>query len=726
MARTHPTPGSKEPPGPKEPSPPPEGDHPARIAEARGGVLAGYEPPLPTPSFRRLRAFAFDPSLRTHLDTAVMNEITIQVPWECDPETGKSTLKPGPVGEYLEVVDVDPASECVYMPVDLDHPELLAQDGLPPSEGNPKFHQQMVYAVAMTTLRHFESALGRRVLWSPHFLTDAQGNVTDQEYVPRLRIYPHALREANAYYSPEKKALLFGYFPASATDSGDNLPGGMVFTCLSHDIVAHETTHALLDGMHRRYIEASNIDALAFHEAFADIVALFQHFSYPDVLSHEIERTRGDLARQNQLGKLAWQFGNAVGRYGALRDALGQIEPKTRRWQPAKPDPTALSRVTEPHERGSILVAAVFDAFISIYKSRITDLVRIASNGTGVLPSGAIHPDLVARLTREAAVAAKHVLTMCIRALDYCPPVDVDFGDFFRALITADYDLVHDDDRGYRIAVLEAFRRRGIFPAGIRSLSEESLLWYAPTRSEQERYLRFFQSDKPTEGYEKVFETAAKVWKLFPNMGLSADRLTDYKLMRKNCFIVHGWLLDYHDQASAADKELIRKELGLELDAKTAPHTIERSEKDGRPKVEVHSVRSTRRIGPDGERINDLVIEITQKRKGYLDPEFQKAADGDPEKAKAFKPEFTFRGGCTLLIDLRTGRVRYVIGKGVHSEARLAAQRRFLTGNVDLSLRATYLRDPQQLPYLRDPRESATDEPLAMLHRSAGAEEKER
>ena len=30
----------------------------------------------------------------------------------------------------------------------------------------------------------------------------------------RLRIYPHALREANAYYSPEKKALLFGYFPA--------------------------------------------------------------------------------------------------------------------------------------------------------------------------------------------------------------------------------------------------------------------------------------------------------------------------------------------------------------------------------------------------------------------------------------------------------------------------------------------------------------------------------
>src|SRR6185295_7789407 len=101
-------------------------------------------------------------------------------------------------------------------------------------EGNPQFHQQMVYAVAMTTIRNFERALGRCILWSPHRLEDHEGG-HEQEYVDRLRIYPHALRQANAFYSPQKKALLFGYFQASRSNPGSNLPGGTVFACLSHD-----------------------------------------------------------------------------------------------------------------------------------------------------------------------------------------------------------------------------------------------------------------------------------------------------------------------------------------------------------------------------------------------------------------------------------------------------------------------------------------------------------
>ena len=87
------------------------------------------------PPFRSLRAFSIDPSLATDFETAPISEVTIQVPWE--------KLGPGPSGEYLDVIDVDPGSGCFYSPVDLNDPSLLAQNGLTPSEGTPQFHQQI-------------------------------------------------------------------------------------------------------------------------------------------------------------------------------------------------------------------------------------------------------------------------------------------------------------------------------------------------------------------------------------------------------------------------------------------------------------------------------------------------------------------------------------------------------------------------------------------------------
>src|SRR5687768_2753554 len=114
---------------------------------------------LTSPPARNLKIFAFDPGVAAQTDTVGIGEITISVPWESD-------LQPGPVGEYIEVVDADPASGVFYEPVDLNDPRLLAQNGLAPSERNPQFHRQMVYAVAMTTINHFEQALGRVALWS--------------------------------------------------------------------------------------------------------------------------------------------------------------------------------------------------------------------------------------------------------------------------------------------------------------------------------------------------------------------------------------------------------------------------------------------------------------------------------------------------------------------------------------------------------------------------------
>ncbi|WP_217607412.1 hypothetical protein, partial [Chitinophaga sp. GbtcB8] len=75
------------------------------------------------------------------------------------------TLELGPVCDYVEVIVSDPTVGKFYRAVDLDDDYILAQDGLDPSEGDPQFHQQMVYAVAMPTIKNFERALGRKVLW---------------------------------------------------------------------------------------------------------------------------------------------------------------------------------------------------------------------------------------------------------------------------------------------------------------------------------------------------------------------------------------------------------------------------------------------------------------------------------------------------------------------------------------------------------------------------------
>jgi len=635
-------------------------------------ALRRYIEPVRPPAVRRLRGYAFDPSLSTRLETAGINEITYAVPWEIP-------LDRGPVGEYLEVVDFDPASECFYEPVDLSNPYLIAQDGLAPSEGSPQFHQQMVYAVAMTTIRNFEQALGRKALWRAHTVDRESAGKShtagqSETFIQRLRIYPHAMREANAFYSPAKKALLFGYFNAVTDQLGAFLPGGTVFTCLSHDIIAHETTHALLDGIHRRMIDRTHPDSLAFHEAFSDIVALFQHFTFPEVLRSQIGKTRGDLTSFNLLGQLAQEFGAAIGNYGALRDAIGQVNQETQKWEPLTPDPQDYLTVFEPHTRGSILVAAVFDAFTSIYKDRTADLIRIASGGTGVLPSGALHPDLVKRLANEAAKAARHVLLMCIRALDYCPPVDLTFGDYLRALITADMDIVPNDDRGYRLSFLEAFRRRGIYPQGVRNLSIGSLCW--PTASDNTR-----DSFKPlTESLRAV-----------------SDRSRYFRTREETFDALESMRGALHEQIRPILKNnlLLERLTGLVIqpDSRVEGLTHDTA---GNPSFEIHSLQPAQRVGPDGDLLNQLMISITQQRILPLDPDFPTGQ------------VMHFRGGCTLILDLDSLDLRYLIVKPIWEEGdtRLNDQRKYIrTGMANLA-RATYFSS-----------DDGFAEPFAMLHR---------
>jgi hypothetical protein len=619
-----------------------------------------------TPTNRRLRGYSFDPSVSAKLETAFINERIYTVPWE--------ELEPGPVGEYVEVIDVDPASDCYYEPLDLRDQHLLAQDGLPASALSPQFHQQMVYSVVMTTVKNFERAIGRPVMWSDRSPWKKYREMTpadwENTYVPRLAIYPHALREANAYYSPSKKALLFGYFPASAMDDPAVYPGGIVFGCLSHDIIAHETAHAILDGIHPRFMEVTQPDGLAFHEAFADIVAMFQHFTFIEVVRHQVAKTRGDIGMNNLLGELAQEFGRAAGNRGALRNALGTVNKKTGKWERRVPDARRMQTEMEPHERGSILVSAVFDAFVSIYESRIMDLRRIASGGTGILNDGELHPDLVNRLAAEAVKSAKHVLTMCIRALDYCPPVDIDFGDYLRALITADRDVYRDDARGYRLAFIDAFRQHGIYPRKLRSLSEEGLAW-----------------DRAGEinAYERLAELSHTLQTYYHDLGMDRNRLARWRKTRKQRGELHKYLQEKFWQEFNDPK--LQEITGLDF------AITRESGGDDVVRFEVHAMWPVQRQRQDGSVLNQVMFSILQHKR--------LAGPGSKQ----------IWGGCTIIVDLGRGgeeeAIRYVIRKPLYytdlKGSRIERAQLWAKDPAMMSLAATYgMAD--------------ANEPFAMLH----------
>lgn len=562
-----------------------------------------------TPSERPLKAYAFDPSHGRNLG----NYMTIGTRYE--------KLRPGPVGEYLAVIDYDVSNDRYYQPVDLDDPTVLLRGGLDPSESDPRFHQQMVYAVASETIRRFEFALGRQAKWR------IRGGRRDDPNRTRLRILPHAMQEANAYYSRDLRALVFGYFPASEEDAGSSLPGQTVFTCLSHDIVVHETTHALIDGQREFFMEPTGPDTPAFHEAFADIVALFQHFSYKEALLEMIQRTGGlihrlevapevapsedgagivpELKTTNPLVQLARQFGEAMGMRAALRQALG-----------TPPNSKELEKLFEPHDRGSILVAAVFDAFFSVYIRRTRDLMQIARAGGTLTQPNDLHPALANRLAGEAAKTAEHFANICIRALDYCPPIDILFGDFLRALVTADFDLVPDDKYDYRAALIEAFRLRGICPEGVASYAEESLRWCSP------------------EVYKGVEAPRCE--------GLNFDV---FKPPTQNQLAENARRLSRFGSTNA-------RALGLT---------------PGVP-VKAHSFHPVHRVAPDGCLKVEMVAELMQQMDVRLDPK-----DKESET-------FTFRGGTTVVLD-QDGEVRYAIQKSLGRDdkdnQRLRQQREY-------------------------------------------------
>jgi hypothetical protein len=297
----------------------------------------------------------------------------------------------------------------------------------------------------------------------------------------------------------------------------------------------------------------------------------------------------------------------------------------------------------EPHDRGAILVAAVFGAFTKVYQARTRDLFRIATEGTGVLREGDIHPDLVNRLAEEAQRCSERALQMCIRAIDYCPPVGITFGAYLRAIVTADYDMNPVDRENWRLAFIESFREWGISPRGTRSMAEDSLLWptekdvvearvkvevaeehvkekgakqhlkeapsafygYMDSATKRSRVAmtKMFQQAAPAESDEHYSRKASRTT-LPRSSSKPAGILTPTPLSMKRFDIwldadrqaatFHSWLLD-------EDWAWLARALGLVVEVGNI-RTISAGRDPSRATIEIHSVRTAMKRGPSDSR----------------------------------------------------------------------------------------------------------------------------
>jgi hypothetical protein len=275
-----------------------------------------------------------------------------------------------------------------------------------------------------------------------------------------------------------------------------------------------------------------------------------------------------------------------------------------RQGQPDDPVPGTdrYDRRKEHHDLGAVLVAAIFEAMSRVFDRKTRTLRKIG----GLAPGARDH--LIELLTSEASDLAGQFLNIVIRAIDYCPPVDLTFGEFLRALVTADAVTVPDDPHGYREALVLAFRRYGVMVPAVPDLSEDALRWRPP---------------------EETFD---------PILDLAFTRLRHGE--------EPGWF------PPQDERERRGRVLGdFVTDGRHKCFGVVPPGRQGEDEYEppvVESVRTLRRLTPDNELDFHVVAEVTQVVR---------------------RNKRRFFGGSTVVID-ETGRIRYVIGKGVGNKRR--------------------------------------------------------
>lgn len=185
---------------------------------------------------------------------------------------------------------------------------------------------------------------------------------------PILRVYPSAGQQMNAYY--DRSSLKFFYYPYR---------GRNVYFSDSCDIVTHELGHAFLDAMRPDFWSVQSLEVWSFHEAFSDIVAMFNLMCYDKAIIEALRQTGGNMRISNVVSRLAEEVGqmirNVTQDSSYLPDALRN--PAIERFKYT--DPSGLPQETpnnllaaECHSFGRVFSGAWYEIFVRFLNSELS------------------------------------------------------------------------------------------------------------------------------------------------------------------------------------------------------------------------------------------------------------------------------------------------------------------------------------------------------------------